>query len=304
VKTILSIDGGGMRGYVPCAILVELERRAGKSCADIFDLVSGTSIGGILACLIATGKSATEALKFFTEDGPKIFGHQQLLGRDGILEPRYSNVPIETCLMDRLGTATLANCKGTLLVPAFDLVAYEPIFFKSNAFDKPYPLWQVARATSAAQTYFPAYEMDGKILWDGGNVANNPTACAVAEAVRIYGRTEPLRILSLGCGSNSSKVTPSKLVNAGLAAVGIETIGLLFDANDELPDYILRQVLPEGYFRIQPKLAQSLSIDGSNAEAIQALKDAATASIATFSGTIDDFLASSPKLTLGGHSSN
>ena len=72
MKKILSIDGGGMKGYVPCSVLVELEKRMGKPCYEVFDMVSGTSIGGILACLISSGKSASEALEFFTTDGPAI----------------------------------------------------------------------------------------------------------------------------------------------------------------------------------------------------------------------------------------
>lgn len=291
MKTILSIDGGGMKGYVPCSVLVELERRAGKPCSEIFDLVAGTSIGGVLACLISIGKSATEALQFFTEDGPKIFGHTQMFGEGGFIKPRYAAAPIETCLMDRFGTATLAGCKRRLLVPAFDLVAYQPYFFKSTGFEVPYLLWQVARATSAAQTYFPAFELDGKVLWDGGNVANNPAVCAVAEAMSAWGEGETFRILSLGCGADASRLTPKKLIEPGMAAVGLETLGLLFDSNDQLPDYILRQFLKTGYFRVQPKFGQSLSIDGCDAKAIAALQAESKRCIEQAGNILDQFLA-------------
>jgi hypothetical protein len=291
MKSVLSIDGGGMKGYVPCAVLVELERRAGKSCSEMFDMVAGTSIGGILACVISTGRSATEALKFFTEDGPKIFGHTQLFGAGGVVKPRYAPEPLEGCLMDRLGAATLSSCKNSLLVPAFDLVSYEPFFFKSSKFDRDYQLWQVGRATSAAQTYFPAFELGDMILWDGGNVANNPAACAAAEAIKIWGPDEKLRILSLGCGAASSKLPAQKLISAGIAAVGVETLGLLFDANAELPDYILRQFLAEGYYRIQPKFTLPVSIDGADDKSIANLQAEAAKSVEDFGKTIDDFLA-------------
>lgn len=291
MRSILSIDGGGMKGYVPCAVLVELERRAGKSCTEMFDLVAGTSIGGILACLIATGKSATEALKFFTEDGPKVFGDVQAFGHGGILKPRYAAEPLEGRLMDRLGAATLSSCKSKLLVPAFDLVSYDPFFFKSSKIERDYQLWQVARATSAAQTYFPAFELGNMVLWDGGNVANNPAACAVAEAVKIWGPDEKLRVLSLGCGAASGKVSAHSLVNAGIAAVGLETLGLLLDANDELPDYLLRQLLTEGYYRIQPKFTQPLTLDGTDEKAISGLIAEAGWAVRDFSKVIDDFLA-------------
>ena len=176
-------------------------------------------------------------------------------------------------------------------MPAFDLVAYEPFFFKSTAAVNNYDLWQVARATSAAQTYFPAFTLGDKVLWDGGNVANNPAACAVAEAARMWGTNEKFRVLSLGCGAASSKLTADKLINAGIAAVGVETIGLLFDANDELPDYILRQFLSSGYYRLQPKFTHSLAIDGADPTAIANLQAEADQAIKDFSPMLDDFLA-------------
>jgi hypothetical protein len=290
MKTILSIDGGGMKGYVPCAVLVELERRTGKSCSDLFDMVAGTSIGGILACLIATGKSATEALKFFTEDGPVIFGHQQLFGTHGIVKPRYAAGPIEECLKARLGTALLAACSKPLLVPAFDLVAYKPYFFKSTRPDESYQLWQVARATSAAQSYFPAFVLNDMILWDGGNVVNNPAACAVAEAARAYGRTEPLKVLSLCCGASQSVLPPKQLINAGLVKVGLETLGLLFEANDKLPDYVLRQLMPESYFRIAPTFTHNLAIDDASSKALLALQYEASVCIQASSAILDAFI--------------
>ena len=290
MKTILSIDGGGMKGYIPCAVLVELERRTGKSCFDLFDMVAGTSIGGILACLISTGRSATEALKFFTEDGPVIFGHQQVFGTHGIIEPRYAAEPIEKCLKARLGDVTLASCKKPLLVPAFDLVRYAPYFFKSTRPDTPYLLWQVARATSSAQTYFPAFELNGMILWDGGNAANNPAACAVAEAARAFGRTEPFRVLSLCCGAAQSALPPKQLINAGLVKVGVETMGMLFEANDKLPDYVLRQLMPDSYFRISPTFTHSLSIDGADSSALLALQYEAAACIRDSSAILEAFI--------------
>ena len=76
-----------MKGYIPCSVLIALEAKAGKPCGEIFDLFAGTSIGGIMACLLATGRSAADSIKFFNEDGPKIFGHHQFLGHNGIFRP-------------------------------------------------------------------------------------------------------------------------------------------------------------------------------------------------------------------------
>jgi len=288
VKTILSIDGGGMKGYIPCAVLATVEARAKKTVPELFDMVAGTSIGGILACIFATGKTATDALQFFTVDGPNIFGNEQPFGHAGVIKPRYAAQPIESALFARLGNVTLSQAQMPLLVPAFDLVAYEPYFFKSPNKDVDYPLWQVARATSAAQTYFPGYKLDDKVLWDGGNVANNPTLCAMAEATRMW-PDQQLRVLSLGCGASKSRFTATELIDAGIAKVGIETMGLLFDENDRLPDYILRHLMPDGYFRIDPKLS-ALSIDGADEKALIDLRNVANQTIVDNAAMIDAFL--------------
>lgn len=278
-----------MKGYIPCAVLSTVEARAKQTVPQLFDMVAGTSIGGILACIFATGQTASDALQFFTVDGPNIFGNEQAFGHAGIIKPRYAAQPIESSLFARLGSVTLSAAQKPLLVPAFDLVAYEPYFFKSPNTDVDYPLWQVARATSAAQTYFPAYKLDDKVLWDGGNVANNPALCALAEAHRMW-PNETFRILSLGCGASTSRFPASELIDAGIAKVGIETMGLLFDANDTLPDYVLRHLMPNGYFRIEPKANSGLSIDGSDEKALTALRNAANQTTVDNAAVIDAFL--------------
>lgn len=290
MKTILSVDGGGMKGYIPCSLLVELETRTGKSCHDLFDMFAGTSIGGVMACLFASGKTATDSLKFFTEDGPEIFSNTQFWGRGGFIEPRYKADTIEAKLQALLGTIKLSDLQKALVTVGFDLMAYAPCFFKTPAPDVDYLLWQVARATSAAQTYFPACDLGDKLVWDGGVVANNPTACAVAEANKIW-PGEPLRILSLGCGQAARKSDPKNLINAGLLRAGIETLSVLFDANDELADYILKHLMPNGYYRISPKLSKTLPIDGASADNIADLKAAADQGIKDGSDTLNRFIA-------------
>lgn len=292
MKTILSIDGGGMKGYIPCSVLMEIERRAKRPCYEIFDIVAGTSIGGILASVISTGQSATEVIKFFTEDGPKIFGRVQPFGWGGVLRPRYAAEPLESALKVRLGSATLKDCKVPLLVTAFDLNAYTPVFFKSTKPNPNYALWEIGRATSAAQTYFPGFKLDDMILWDGGNAANNPTLCVVAEAFKLWGEHEKFRVLSVGCGAAKSAVAPDKLISPGIVVVGAETLGLLLDANDELPNYIMKQMLfdTDGYFRIQPETTRKLTLDGSDSKALKDLKDEAELCVHAFSDVIDQFI--------------
>jgi hypothetical protein len=264
---------------VPCRVLCELEQRLGKPCYEHFSMVAGTSIGGILACLISSGKAATECLKFFTEDGPFIFGNRHPLGWRGIIRPRYGSANIERVLQTRLGLApfhrpdALPHC----IVTAYDLETDEDVIFKSWE-PNHFLLWQIARATSAAQTYFPAFAVRDtlnnvdRVLWDGGVVANNPSGIAVASAATIW-PGEELTMLSVGCGSSRHGGNGAKMVNAGLFAAGARTLSVLFETNDEVPDKIMRIVLPK-YVRIQPE-GHNLPMDDASPQGIRNLEDVA-----------------------------
>lgn len=130
MRRILSISGGGCRGFLPALTLVEIERRTGKPCWQLFDAIAGTSVGSILAALLSIGVPASEAIKFFSEDGPAIFTKQFSLG--GLLRPKYPDAVLEARLQQRFGPATLAHCKTRLLIPAFDWANEEPFFSRAT----------------------------------------------------------------------------------------------------------------------------------------------------------------------------
>jgi patatin-like phospholipase/acyl hydrolase len=189
IKRILILPGGGMKGLSQAVILAELERRAGKPLAQCVDLVAGTSIGGINACLLAIECSMANAINFFIKSGPQIFA-KHWWRMFPIFGPKYNAKILEHVLKIRLGGYRLSDCHTNLLVPAYDLVSSQPHFFKSYERDDTHGdcwLWEVGRATSAAETYFGAYRLKDLILWDGGNVANNPAVCALADAVKLWG---------------------------------------------------------------------------------------------------------------------
>lgn len=281
MKRILCIDGGGMRGYLPASALVYLERLTGKRCHEMFDAIWGTSIGGILAGLLAAGMPASEAIQFFTADGPEIFRPNWRSLTLGLFCPRYRADVIEGVLRKRFAGLEV---KTRLGITAFDLVTQAPYFFKFQPYlDYCTDLWQAARATSAAQTFFPAFDVhmaDGPhVFWDGGNVANNPSVCATAEAWRTWG-DERVVMLSLGCGQTAGRSATAvaaarKLAQAGAIGNGIETVSALFAAGSEDVDYQMRQFLGDDYVRIQPALSAPLALDDASAAGLNALWQAA-----------------------------
>ena len=174
---ILSIDGGGVRGLIPGAVIVEIEKRMGKPISQLFDLLSGTSAGGHIALALATpgddGKprwSAQELAAYYREAYGRIFdnsGFKVLDALKGLTNERYSADGIDAALNEIFGEAKLSEALIEVLITAFEVEGGEPHFFlRSEARSEPkkdYLMSFVARATSAAPTYFePAAKFNGE----------------------------------------------------------------------------------------------------------------------------------------------
>lgn len=211
MKRILAIDGGGIRGLLPARILDGLEANTGKRCDEIFDLIAGTSTGGIIGCGLAIGLSAKSLADMYAHRGSEIFSAdvvQDIESGWGVTAPKYDPTALESILKATLGAAWLSSVeKPHLLVPSMGIDPYGDLLFRSWEAADPdhdFRLWEVARATSAAETYFPAAHIasrSGKTSWncDGGTFANDPTLLAVTYAGALW-PGEKLIVLSLGTG--------------------------------------------------------------------------------------------------------
>ncbi len=207
---ILSIDGGGIRGILPGQILATLEKKLQKATnnpdariADYFDMIAGTSTGGILTCLYTcpdeNGRpkfTAEEAVNVYLEHGSRIFSvplNHKMSSLAGWLRAKYPSGNIEAIMKDYMGDKKLSDALTNIIIPAFNLDSGSAKFFTSSDAGKEsknFPLWEVARSTSAAPTYFSASHAGGllkqfKGYIDGGVFANNPTMCAIVEAYKI-----------------------------------------------------------------------------------------------------------------------
>jgi uncharacterized protein len=125
---ILSLDGGGIKGAFTAAVLAEWEKHTGRVIVDHFDLVAGTSTGGIIALGLGLGLTAGEILEFYKKQGPKIFpnmmAQQKLsLNMRHLWEPKYSAEPLRAALKVVFGEKRLKDSKCRLLIPAYDVVA-------------------------------------------------------------------------------------------------------------------------------------------------------------------------------------
>jgi patatin-like phospholipase/acyl hydrolase len=221
---ILSIDGGGIKGTYSAAFLAGLEERFGRSIADCFDLIAGTSTGGILALALAARLPAREIVAFYKKWGPKIFPTKFTFRYTlrSLLFSKYSNASLTDAFREVFKDLKLKDLGGhakpvALCVPSINAITGNPWVFKSQhdpnlSRDLDYFLWEVALATSAAPVYFPMAKVGipnsttYNLFVDGGLWANNPSMVALVEAVAYM--KVPLHDISLlSVGNIKSKTT-------------------------------------------------------------------------------------------------
>jgi patatin-like phospholipase/acyl hydrolase len=297
---LLCIDGGGIRGIIPALVLAELERRTGRRIADMFDLVAGTSTGGILACALTVPdpKPAAELVELYRTQGPRIFRRslwQRVSSADGLLEEKHDDAELERALRDELRDVRLSEATTRVLVTAYDLVARKPYFFKSWRREREAPMVDVARATSAAPTYFEPHPLGGRSLIDGGVFATNPAMCAYAEAQRLA-PGEACFIVSLGTGEQTRSIAHDDAAGWGLVEWVRPVIDVVFDGVADAVDYQLRHLCQAGdYVRLQTVLDRaSDALDDASARNIELLSDQARDLIAERD---DDLAAIARRLT-------
>lgn len=215
---ILSIDGGGILGLLPCKILAELEKRFlnGEPIGRHFDLLVGTSTGGIIALGLGQEKSAEHISKLYTDRGRLIFTGNCLIRMYKmwvrLRKAPYSRENLEAELQKEFGEETFGSASVATCIPAFEGRYGEPFVFKTPHHQDYKMDWQeklvdIGLSTAAAPTFFSAVERNGYVFADGGIWANNPAMIGVVEALSCFGieRTQ-IRLLSLGCGQKRYKM--------------------------------------------------------------------------------------------------
>ena len=189
MKRILTIDGGGIKGVFPASFLATVDNSAEGNVADYFDLIVGTSTGGIIALGLGLGLSAKDILAFYEKFGPRIFSSNRRFRLPGTA--KYSNVTLKEALEDCFGNKKLGDSKKRLVIPSLNLENGKVYVYKTAhhpRLERDYKerAINVALATAAAPTYFPTHRSPtGTPLIDGGVWTNNPVGMAVVEAITI-----------------------------------------------------------------------------------------------------------------------
>ncbi len=331
---ILSIDGGGIRGILPGTILTYLEQQIRKlsknpdaRIGEYFDFVAGTSTGGILALIMLCPDenggyrfSAKDALDLYLDQGDEIFDVslvEKAKRLNGMLDERYSQKELERSLQTYFGRIKLSQTKKPCLITSYDLRNRKAHFFTSadatsDMYD--YFIKDVARATSAAPTYFePAhiYSIFGTphTLIDGGVFANNPALCAYSEcrktdfnaALKTTGKPEnptanEMMIVSIGTGSVKTPYYFKEFKDAGMIRWVQPLIDIMMSGNSETVDYQLRKIYgtlsgrnSEDYYRLEPILQNASSaMDKADLGNLKALHEDGLLSVGKYEKELDE----------------
>lgn len=264
---VLALDGGGLKGIFSAAVLAAIESDLQTSITKHFDLIVGTSTGGILALGLGKGMRPHELVEFYVEHGPRVFSGAGSLGAQvkQWFKTKYDQKGLQDALHNVLGDTLLGDSKTRLVIPSFSLDDDAAYLFKTphhETFRRDWrtPMWKVALATSAAPTYFPSSTHVGGIRHvDGGVWANNPILVGVAEAVAFCGSSlDRVRILSLGTTAAVDH-RPERLTAGGYLQWATSSVDVLLRGQSQSATDIARHLLPQGHVtRLDPRVPAGL----------------------------------------------
>ncbi len=272
---ILSLDGGGIKGLFSAALLAAIEEDLNTNIIDHFDLITGTSTGGIIAIALGLGLKPREIVEFYIREGPKIFPYWY--GWKSIQSwfyRKFSSKPLISALQGCFKDKRLGDSQRRLVIPAYNLGEDDVYLFRTphdKRLKRDYKVaaWKVALATSSAPTYFAcSREVDGGRLIDGGVWANNPTMVGIVEAYgTIKAPLDTLHVFSIGT-SNCVTYRRNRLNYGGKfawaldsAAIDVIMRGQSIGVNNQAT-FLLGK---ERIIRLDPRVApDEFSLDGAH----------------------------------------
>lgn len=302
VFRILSLDGGGIRGVFPAALLARLEEHLEHPIGRYFDLIAGTSTGGIIAIGLGLGLPAKDILRLYVEKGPSIFDQQHgpienwvrhsLRGIAHLFVTKHSSAALQDALEEVLGRRTLGESLSRLVIPAWHPVLERVYIYKTAHHprletDYKQPAIDAAMATAAAPTFLKPHVTESAVeLVDGGVWANNPIGVATIEAVGTLGwPCDRLKILSIGTiaevaqlprwrGKLPMAASVTRLFMAGQAHSALGTAKIITgDVHERKAIWRIDQTAPTGRYTLDNTARISEMRDRAFAEAREQLPE-------------------------------
>jgi len=291
---ILALSGGGFKGLFTAVILERLEEEFGCPIAKKFDLLAGTSIGGIIALALAA-EVPTKAIKeLFINNKDKIFGRPHLT-KGYFCNSKYSNEGLRECLTKIFQERKIKDLKHRIIIPTINYTKGSTQILKTRHHkdfknDFKLSLVDVALATSAAPIYFPIFRSEYGDFLDGGIVADHPGFFAYIETQQ-YLEIKPENIYQLHIGTTFHKITSSgreKIRKNGLFSWKAKLLELLFSCQEQSTEQILSFLLEKRYYSINSmsdnEQNRSLALDNISETAQTLLTQKANEAFKEFQG--------------------
>ncbi len=284
---VLSLSGGGVRGLYTARVLEGLEQRAGVPLNECFDLIAGTSIGGIIAMGLALGRPAGEVRELVESASGQIFPSPVPLWSAvrGLFRARVDVEPLRAVVERVVGVDTrLSDLRTPLLVPAVALTAGAAQLFRSahhgaHSMHAQTRLVDVALTTAAAPLIFPAATIGNAQYLDGGLIAHAPDALALHEAQAFFGkRSDDIFMLSVGTTQDLTALAAGGNPSRGLLywMRGTRFADVVVGAQQSLSLQVARETLGERHIVINTPRSRdqsaSIALDRADQAAVATLK--------------------------------
>ncbi|MFW2374570.1 MAG: CBASS cGAMP-activated phospholipase [Gammaproteobacteria bacterium] len=282
---ILALSGGGYKGLYTAQVIAQIEERTGKPFGSHFDLICGTSVGGLIALALATREiPALNIVKTLQDAGPRIFSPIELPKRKllatpktmarveadrliykksgftlnrGVTAAKHNSAPLKDALVTIFGDRKIEDLKTRVLIPSANWTKGGPQFFKTPhnpmfTLDKKRTLVDVAMATSAAPIYLPNYEFEHQVYIDGGIVGNAPGIFGVHEAEHAIDADveKDIRLLSIGALSSKTTANQSETLDKGLAQWNSRIFDFMMACQEQTANFMMKQKMGNHYYMI------------------------------------------------------
>lgn len=271
---VLTLDGGGVRGLYTLHALKRLEEIYGFKTHEAFDTFGGTSTGGMLALLYASGRSTEELLEIYKIEIPKVFERswkRKIFTNLGLFEARYSSENLKEIAKKYFGDLTVGQLPKAGYAVAVDITATEAVIIgpQSNFLAR-----DAVVATSAAPTYFRPLIANGRAYCDGALVANNPSTVLMTKVFESDPKLKlsAIRLLSVGTGYFPSGLAPNTVDDMGLLSWAGAITGEMMSIQSRFFDRMTTALLEKNYLRLNCKLSCEIDLASTREQDLAELK--------------------------------